>query len=273
MTDDQNTATGGNLSQVSFRGNNVLRDMKPHSPTIHRLLLHLQNKGLKFVPRFLGQDGAFEVLSYMPGKTADDYPLTCNLNQQILAVRAAARMLRQLHDATVDFPNTAEDKWFLSYTGTLEKEVICHNDFAPYNTTFSNGLPVGVIDFDTACPAPRVWDIAYAVYRFVPFSHQTYEPAKGSYRPYDKNADAHERTLLFDAFLSEYGYVDKQSVAENTPLRLQALVDLFDAKCIEGDPAFIRMRDQGHQQFYRDEIVFIKNHISDWISCSSASRL
>jgi len=264
MTDDKPTASGGNLSQVTFKGDHVLRDIKPYSPTIHRLLLHLQAKGLGFVPRFLGQEGAFEKLSFMPGRTAEDYPLSCDLGQQILAVRTAAGLLRKLHDATADFVYTVDDPWFLSYNGPLEKEVICHNDFAPYNITFSDGLPIGVIDFDTACPAPRVWDIAYAVYRFVPLSRQTYDPNTCVYRAYDKKKDAKTRTQVLDAFLSEYGDMDKQRVAENIPLRLQALVDLFDEKCKAGDPAFIRMRGEGHQQFYRDEIDFIQKNINDW---------
>jgi len=45
-------------------------------------------------------------------------------------------------------------------------EVICHGDVAPYNCVFRDGRPVAFIDFDTAHPGVRIWDLAYAAYRF-----------------------------------------------------------------------------------------------------------
>jgi aminoglycoside phosphotransferase (APT) family kinase protein len=50
-------------------------------------------------------------------------------------------------------------------------EVMCHGDFAPYNVTIVDGEAFGIIDFDTLHPGPKMWDIAYAVYRWVPFTN------------------------------------------------------------------------------------------------------
>lgn len=47
-------------------------------------------------------------------------------------------------------------------------EVICHGDIAPYNSAVRDGRVIGFIDFDTAHPAPRLGDVAYAVYRYAP---------------------------------------------------------------------------------------------------------
>ena len=47
---------------------------------------------------------------------------------------------------------------------------MCHNDFAPYNLMFEGTELTGVIDFDLASPGPRVRDIGYAAYRFVPLT-------------------------------------------------------------------------------------------------------
>ena len=58
----------------------------------------------------------------------------------------------------------------LAMPGDLPAEVVCHNDFAPYNVVFDDGGPVGVIDWETAAPGARVWDVAYAAYRWVPLS-------------------------------------------------------------------------------------------------------
>jgi len=42
---------------------------------------------------------------------------------------------------------------------------------------FRKGMPVALIDFDTAHPGPRIWDVAYAAYRFVPL---TVAPEEGA---------------------------------------------------------------------------------------------
>src|SRR5688572_484699 len=76
-----------------------------------------------------------------------------------------ARALRQWHDATVGF-SVPDATWNLSPPGP--REVICHNDFAPYNCVFRDGRFVAAIDFDFCSPGPRLWDIAYTVYRYVP---------------------------------------------------------------------------------------------------------
>ena len=49
-------------------------------------------------------------------------------------------------------------------------EVVCHNDFAPYNTVFRDRRLTGVIDWDMASPGPRVRDLSYLAYRLVPLT-------------------------------------------------------------------------------------------------------
>ena len=80
----------------------------------------------------------------------------------------AAAMLRELHDATEGF-DRAGRVWALP--AREPAEVICHNDFAPYNLAFRDGLPVGAIDFEAASPGPLAWDLAYLAYRLVPLAH------------------------------------------------------------------------------------------------------
>ena len=75
-----------------------------------------------------------------------------------------------LHDATAGFEPPADACWMLEMPGDLPAEVVCHNDFAPTTSSSANGGPVGVIDWETAAPGARVWDVAYAAYRWVPLS-------------------------------------------------------------------------------------------------------
>ena len=60
---------------------------------------------------------------------------------------ASARMLRAFHDATAGFAREGRT-WQLA--AHEPDEVICHNDFAPYNLVFRRGLPVAAIDFGAA---------------------------------------------------------------------------------------------------------------------------
>ncbi|MCL2697599.1 MAG: aminoglycoside phosphotransferase family protein [Oscillospiraceae bacterium] len=264
MIEPERELTGGNVSTVTTDGSVVYKDRKPQSATIQRLLRHLQCKGIDFCPKPLGFDNrGREMLSFMPGNTIDDFPGVSLITDKIETVKQAASMLRKLHDATMDFTKQPDDVWFLRYDGDLPNEVICHNDFAPYNITFDNNLPVGLIDFDTACPAPRVWDIAYAVYRFVPLGESVYDCVSGAYRDYDKSKDCEERKILLGVFLNSYGFND--DIEEYIVQRLSALVNLFDEECAKGNQVFIKMKQEGHQEFYIREIEFIKKNYYDWI--------
>jgi thiamine kinase-like enzyme len=53
--------------------------------------------------------------------------------------------------------------WFAEIPGS--PEVICHGDVGPYNTIYVETKAVALIDFETAAPGPRIWDLAFAVYR------------------------------------------------------------------------------------------------------------
>ncbi|MFV0394780.1 MAG: aminoglycoside phosphotransferase family protein [Coprobacillaceae bacterium] len=164
MINKEKELTGGNMSTVTTDGENVYKDIKEQSKTIHRLLQHLESNGFNKCPKSLGFDAkGRERLSFVDGDTIDDYPLYKNIELKKETIKEAALLLKEFHNATIGFKRSTEDIWYLRYPGKLEKEVICHNDFAPYNVTFKKHIPIGIIDFDTACPAPRVWDIAYAM--------------------------------------------------------------------------------------------------------------
>jgi thiamine kinase-like enzyme len=263
---DYKKLSGGNLTSIYKKNETVLREQKPWSSTIHRVLLHLEKVGHTNSPRFIGiDDSGKEVLSFVPGDCKFDYPFTNDEQEQLLIIKNVAEMMRKYHDASLSFERTERDNWMFSYNGQLEKEVICHNDIAPYNITFVNDIPYGMIDFDTCCPAPRIWDIVYALYRFVPFSEKLYDSEKQEYRNYDVDRDKEFRKNSIPVFFSAYGMECPKDLFEQMTMRLQALADLINEEAKNGNGAFEKMLEEGHRDFYLREIEFIKEHSKEWL--------
>ncbi|WP_336706728.1 phosphotransferase enzyme family protein [Oerskovia sp. USHLN155] len=160
---------GGNSTTVVRRGETVRRTAGPWTPTVQALLRHLRAQGVTEVPEPLGTDDqGREVLSFLTGDVAH-YPLPEWVWDESV-LRDAGALLRRVHDASVGFLAAggapAPPVW---QTAPHEPaEVVCHNDVAPYNLVFRDGVVVGLIDFDTASPGPRIWDLAYLGYRLAP---------------------------------------------------------------------------------------------------------
>ena len=157
------TPLGG---EVVRRGQTVARPAGPWSETVQALLGHLRERGLAWVPEPLGfgPDGR-EIVGYVDGDVYG-YPLPAWMWSEAVLV-ATARLLRRYHDATAGF-QPASGPWQLP--AHEPREVICHNDAAPYNLVFRGREPYGLIDFETASPGPRAWDLAYTAYRLVPLA-------------------------------------------------------------------------------------------------------
>ena len=157
---------GGNTNTVVRCGDTVRRNLTPHSQTIHRYLTLLRVKRVP-APEFLGIDPqSREILSYVEGET--EYPGDLWLNDDALI--KSCQILRHLHDASVDFVPSTATSWAYHYPDQTQHEVICHNDFAPYNMVFRDGLPIAILDFDLCGPGPRIRDLAYLAFWMVPLS-------------------------------------------------------------------------------------------------------
>lgn len=142
MSETEIPLTGGRTNTGIVRIGDTVRRPMAHDH-VHDLLLHLEKRGFEGTPRFLGIDQQNRtILSFLPGEVPRDL---AHFNETQLA--AAIALLRRFHDATMDF----------SLVKKQNAEVICHNDWGPTNTVFRDGLPYGIIDFDTVAPeAERV---------------------------------------------------------------------------------------------------------------------
>ncbi len=167
----EETLHGGNSNSVTRIGDYVHRHAGAWTPAVHKLLNLLHAKGITEVPEAIGFDEqGREILSFLPGEVGN-YPLPHWLwTNEILG--DAGRLLRRIHDASI--PLIREPLvWGMASHEPVE--VICDNDAAPYNMTFSNGRLSGLFDFDTASPGPRIRDLAYLAYRIAPLAGDTEE--------------------------------------------------------------------------------------------------
>lgn len=227
---DEEPLLGGNSSRVSRIGGTVRRTAGPWTPTVHALLRRIRDRGVTGVPEPLGIDElGRESLSFLVGEVAN-YPLPRWLWSPAI-LGDSARLLRRIHDATTGF-RFPDATWQVD--AHEPAEVICHNDFAPYNLVFRGvelrgvelgGVElVGAIDFDTASPGPRVWDLSYLAYRLVPFVGDA-----GEFAPPES-----DRLGRLKALIDAYGvHVDRDDLLSTMCARLDDLARFTDARAIE----------------------------------------
>lgn len=157
----------GGARPVVRIGDTVRRPVQPWTPAVHALLRHLEAVGFPFSPRVLGFDGeGREVLTFIDGESGADVWGKV-VDEDGLA--AFARLLRAYHDACAGYAPPAGTVWSTGIGAPGPEQVVCHGDFAPWNTVWDGDRPVGIIDWDFARPAAPVHDVAYALEYVAPF--------------------------------------------------------------------------------------------------------
>lgn len=221
-------------------GDTVHRAAGPWTPTVHRLLRHLRGSG---VPEPLGVQDDREVVSFLPG-TVPQNPMPAWVWTDGVLVDAGRR-LAALHAVTVHF---APDGGVWQLPVHEPVEVVCHNDFAPYNLVFDDDrVLTGVIDWDTASPGPRVWDLAYLAYRLVPLS--------GPGNPDLPHPSRSERDRRLALLCDAYGDLDPAGVTAAAVARLHELADFTAARAAAG-----AAHVAPHVQQYRNDAAWLADH-------------
>lgn len=263
MIHEEQPLAGGNVSTVTRIGDRVHRQVSPWSSSVHELLIYLESRGFGSAPRFLGLDPqGREILTFIEGEVGND-PLKPYMWADEVIVEMG-RLLRKYHDLTAAFVGQSKTNlWQIIYPDASRYEVICHNDVAPYNTVYVDGKPVAFIDFDTAGPGPRIWDIAYALYRFVPLSRLTPD-GDGELVSYNAAEHADERRKRIKLFCQAYGLSGQGQIPPMLEERLTALCTLIKERAKEGNTAFQNMIAEGHLDHYYADIDFHKNHFKEY---------
>lgn len=202
---------GGAVNRVVRDGSVVRRTPGPEH--VHRLLRYFEERDWPGAPRFLGEESGQEVLTFLPGHVPWESPLSSS--DSLVSV---ARLVRQCHDLTAGTP----------WAG--DQEVMCHNDLAPKNTVYRDGLAVAFLDWDLAAPGLRVHDVAHMCWQYL-------ELGPGV----DVTTAARRMRLMCDA----YGAMDLGEVVETVLWWQDRCARGIDTAARAGDSAMARLRDSG----------------------------
>jgi len=213
----------GGLTEVTRVGDTIRRQAGEWTPTIHALLAHLHSVGCTAAPRPLGRDEQErEVLEFITG---DD---PTHSNEELVRI---AETIAALHDATRSFTPPPDAHWQFMVGAPRTGEVICHNDLSPDNTIYHpSGTPRAFIDWDLAAPAPPLWDLAWAAYRFVPL----YDDATCERLGYPIPSRPARLRILCDG----YGLENRQSLLPTVCERIRVLYDTARTWGEEGRPGW-----------------------------------
>jgi hypothetical protein len=262
---------GGGMGGAVRVGATVRRAAGPWTPAVQRLLGHLRSRGVA-VPEPLGVDGrGRDVTGFVPGEVVH-YPLPGWFwADEVLD--SAARLLRVAHDATTDLVrDPALTAWTWRLPAHEPVEVVCHNDTSPDNLVVADGRVVAMIDWDTASPGPRVWDVAYLAYRLVPLGPAGADPDPGGPGTRGPDPDVRdpdvrdpdvrdpgERARRLRLLCAAYGDLDPAAVLPVVVRRLTELA-AFTRDRADGDAELLR-----HAALYEDD--------ARWVAASTAALL
>ena len=226
------TPLGGNLNAAVRVGDTVRRRAGPWTPAVHALLGYLERVGFE-APRVVGLDErGREILHYIPGEAHSGSlePLPDRVFDEGHLVHAA-HLLRRYHDVVADFVPPPDPTWRL--VAPPPHELICHNDWAPWNALFRDGRLALMLDWDLAGPGSRLWDVANAAYCWVPLIAAA------------RIFDLPERARRIRLFADAYGLEDRSKLITTMDLRVRHVGRFVIEQARAGDPGFAALLQMG----------------------------
>jgi len=224
---------GGNLNDAVRVGDTVHRRSGPWTPSVHALLRFLERGGFP-APRVVGMDTqGREVLRYIEGEahngTSEPLPRTLLADEHLIA---AAKLLRRYHQGVAGFHPAPNATWRL--IAPTRYEVICHNDWTPWNALLRGGRVEVMLDWDLAGPGTRIWDVANAAYAWVPLIVASHLAPKTT-----------EQIRRLRLFVDSYGLRDRSELLLTMRARLEHVSALITRDAAAGDSGMQRLVAMG----------------------------
>ena len=218
MANDEARSRAGEVNEqlrpIEVTAETVTRPAGPHTPTVHAFLRHLRATGLECVPEPVSLSGDTETLRFIEGESGGDGWRHQHDEQ---GLRSAARLLRGIHDASVDWvpPHDA----VFAAPAVEGGDVFVNGDPGPWNFVWRAGEAVALIDWDFLHPAPRVSDVAYALRWFAPMRDDA------SALEWHHFPEVPDRRARIEAFLEAYGVPADFDVADAVVGRIRATIE------------------------------------------------
>jgi hypothetical protein len=222
---------GGNQSASVRIGDTVHRRAGPWTPAVHALLAHLHRVGFNAAPEAIGMDAQGRaVLSFIPGEMHPGWPdpLPQWMFEDEVTLIAAASLLRRYHDSLDGFVPPPNAQWRFVAPGA--HELICHNDWSPGNALFRGHIPIVMLDWDSAGPGSRAWDLASSAYWWVPLNPRITPPSLA------------DKAARFAVFCDAYGArITRQDVVDTLVELLPVQAGVIHKGADAGDPGFAKL--------------------------------
>lgn len=250
-------------SRVRVRiGHNVHRTSYRWSAAVLDLLQHLEREGFTGAPRASGfDDQGREVLSYVDGEVANqrrpghlgggDLPEYVWRDEVLVHLGG---LVRAYHDAAATF---AWDDREWCYETRHPVETVCHNEIFPMNTVFRSGVPVAFIDWDTATPGPRAWDLGFIACVWVPFWSDAKCRAAGL------STGVADKVRRFRLLLDAYGVAPDISIAQSGVERLRGFLEQQRRFAAEGSEWEMTLDRRGVLDETASDIAWIDEHAAE----------
>jgi len=268
MADDDDIKLGGGaINQVRRRGSTVRRPAGFWTASVHDLLRYMAAIGFP-APRPVGVDENGEILVFIEGEQL--YTPGSAVFPDDDALVELGRLLRRYHDTIAGFDPPAASVWQTLPATAPATELICHNDFAPWNVLRTPHGQLVLIDWDLAAPGTRLWDIAYAAWVCVPLWNDDDVAARGL-------APMDARGPRLRSFCDAYGLgsAERARLLDTVGDRQLAALEQARVWAAEGRPGWRAQwslpEPWRHGRGYLREIAFLEAHRDEWNHALAAS--
>ncbi len=231
-------------------GDTVRRPAGAWTPAVHALLNHLHAVGFHGAPRPLGLDEqGREVLTFIPGTVA--WPHHFHLLHDDDQLRHVTRLIRDFHDAVAEFTPPPDAQWQALIPADGD-EIIAHHDLAPWNLII-NDQQWAFIDWDTAAPGTRLWDLAYAIHGFIPLT------ANHTYQRHDAN---HRLRLIADTY--DLTQQQRRDILPLLAQRTHSMHTFLAEQAAQGAQPWTRLWQEGHGNAWQADTDYINHREHQW---------